>query len=358
MLLDNHCIVAQLPPKKPSQRLRPTISGRSHALSSNSRILPVASSVSRSIVLSAFVATRREFSPSRPSSLAVNSSISLRSLSSRLRSLSVKSFAVEVLSIQSSFQPPPVPGLGVQRGEVVLAPARHFETRLPQCGDDIGTIPHHAVLDALEQVVPDQVAGGCFEPEPGPQPCRLDIGAVAGLLHPGPRRVVRASPAVFVIECVPEGTEGLLPARRGDVEAPAGLQVAPRGEDMDVSAAATLAVQHGRPGVAVGFEPGPGRVLESVQNRLDLGVGRLVLRRPRDHAGRVPVLELQRVGQGGHFVRIASKDFDALARLPGRVPLPEKVVRGVPRRAGPAGQELNQHPRPCFQEGTAPIAPA
>jgi len=40
----------------------------------------------------------------------------------------------------------------------VFAPARHFEASLPQRGDDIGTIPHHAVLDALEQVVPDQVA--------------------------------------------------------------------------------------------------------------------------------------------------------------------------------------------------------
>ena len=136
---------------------------------------------------------------------------------------------------------------------------------------------------------------------------------------------------MFVIEGVPEGTEGLLPARRGDVEAPPGLQVAPRGEDMDVSASAALAVQHGRPGVAVGFEPGPGRVLEGVQDRLDLGVGRLVLRCPRDHAGRVPVLEVERVGHVGHFVRISPEDFDALARLPGRVPLPEKVVGRVPR---------------------------
>ena len=358
MLLDNQRIVAQLPPKKPSQRLRPTISGRSHALTSNSRIRPVASSVSRSIVRSAFLATRREFSPSRPSSLAVNSSISRLSLSSRLLSRAVKSFAVEVLSIQSSFQPPPVPGLGVQRGEVVLALARHFETRLPQCGDDIGTIPHHAVLDALEQVVPDQVARGCFEPEPGPQPCRLDVGAVAGLLHPGPRRVVRPSPAVFGVESVPEGAEGLLPARRGDVEATPGLQVAPRGEDVDVSASATLAVQHGRPCVAVGFEPGPGRVLESVQNRADLFVGRLVLRRPRDHAGGVPVLELQRVGHGGHFVRIPAQDLDAFARLPGRVPLPEEVVGRVPGRSGPVREKLKVHRDPGSRSGRAPRAPA
>jgi len=40
----------------------------------------------------------------------------------------------------------------------VLALAWHFEARLPKRGDDIGAIPHHAVLDALEQVVPDEVA--------------------------------------------------------------------------------------------------------------------------------------------------------------------------------------------------------
>ena len=93
----------------------------------------------------------------------------------------------------------------------------------------IGTIPHRSVLDTLEQVVPDQVARGCFEPEPGPQPCRLDVGPVAGLLHPGPRRIVRASPAVFGVESVPEGAEGLLPARSGDIEARSGHQVAPPG---------------------------------------------------------------------------------------------------------------------------------
>jgi len=101
--------------------------------------------------------------------------------------------------------------------------ARHFEARFPQRGDDIGALPHHAMLDTLEEVVPDQVAGGCFEPEPGPQPRRIYVGAVAGLLHPGPRRIVRASPAMLVVEGVPEGTEGLLPARRGDVEAASGL---------------------------------------------------------------------------------------------------------------------------------------
>ena len=182
--------------------------------------------------------------------------------------------------------------------------ARHFEARLPEGGDDIVAIPHHALLDALEQVVPDQVAGGGFEPEPGPQLRRLDVGTVTGLLYPGPRRIVRASPAVFGVEGVPERAERLLPARRRDVEAPSGLQVAPRREDVDVSAAAALAVQHRRPCVAVELQSRPSRLLEGVQNRFDLLVGGLVLRRPRDHAGSVLVIEGKRVGHGGHLIRM------------------------------------------------------
>ena len=107
------------------------------------------------------------------------------------------------------------------------------------------------MLDTLEQVIPDQITGGGLEREAGPQLCRLDVGAVPGLLHPRPRRVIRPAPAVFGVEGVAERVEGLLPARRRDVEAPAGLQVAPRGEDMHVNAAVALPMHHGRPGVAV-----------------------------------------------------------------------------------------------------------
>ncbi len=224
--------------------------------------------------------------------------------------------------------------------------ARHFETRVPQRGDDIGPVPHYAVLDSLKQVVPDQVTGGGFEPETGPQLRRLDIGAVSGLLHSGPSRIVRPRPAVFVVEGVPEGAEGLLPSRRGNVEAPAGLQFAPRGEDVDVSASAALAVQHGSPGVSVALQSRPGRLLEGVQDRLDLLVGGSVLRCPSDHARRVLVLEGKRVGDGGHHVRVPAQHLDALARLPGRVPLPEEVAGRRPGRAGPAREKLNQHRRP------------
>ena len=224
--------------------------------------------------------------------------------------------------------------------------ARHFKARLAQRLDDLAAIPHGPVLDTLEQVVPDQVAGGGFEPEARPQPGRLDVGAVARLLHSGPRRIVRASPAVFVVEGVPERAERLLPAGRRDIQAASGLKVAARREDMDMSAAAALPVQHGRPCVAVELQPRPGRLLEGVHDRLDLLVGRLVLRRPRDHAGCVPVLEGKRIGHGGHLVGISPEHLDAFARLPGRVKLAEEVLGGLAGRSGSVRQELKVHPGP------------
>ena len=179
-----------------------------------------------------------------------------------------------------------------------------------------------------------------------------------GLLHPGPRWVVGPAPAVLVVEGVSERIERLLPSGGRDVEAPAGLQVAPSGKDMDVSASAALAVQHGRPGVAVGLESRPGRLLEGVEDGFDLLIGGLVVRRPGDHAGRVPVLEVERVGHRGHHVRVAPQHLDALARLPGGVPLPEEIGGRLAGHAGPVREKLNVHRAPASRSGRAPRAPA
>ena len=347
-----HRIVAKLSAQVPSERLRPPASDRSQALGGSARIRPVATSVSRSMVRGAFLTARREFPAGRAGSLAVNSPISRRSLPRRLRARSVKSFGLEVKGVQPSLQPPAVPGIGVHRGQVVLALARHLKARFPERGDDIEAVPHRAVLDALEQVVADEIARRGFEPESGPQLGGLDVGAVSGLLDPGPGRIVRTAPAVFVVEGVPKRIERPPPARRGDVEASSALKVASRREDVDVGAAALFTVEHCRPSVAVGFEPGPGRLLEGVQNLADLFAGRLVLRRPRDHAGGVPVLEPQSVRHRRHPVRIAPNDLDAFARLPGGVPLAEEVFGRSPRRSGSAREELNVHPRrPGFGRG-------
>lgn len=66
------------------------------------------------------------------------------------------------------------------------------------------------------------------------------------------------------------------------VRAPSGLQVASCGKDVDIGTAALLTVQHGRPGKVVGFESRPRRLLEGVENRADLFVGRLIPRCTRD----------------------------------------------------------------------------
>ena len=151
---------------------------------------------------------------------------------------------------------------------------------------------------------------------------------------------------MLVVEGVPERAKRLLPARRRDVQAAPGLQVAPRGEDVDVGAAAALTVQDGRPCVSVEIQPRPCSLLEGVHDRLDLLVGRFVVRRPRDHAGRVPVLEGKRIGHGGHLVGISPEHLDAFARLPGRVKLAEQVLGRLAGRSGSVRQELKVHPRP------------
>ena len=69
-------------------------------------------------------------------------------------------------------------------------------------------------------------------------------------------------------------------------------------------------------------------LLEVVDDPLDLGLGRVVLRSPGDHARRVAVFEGEGVGDGGDLVRIAAKDLDRRTVLAGGVLVAEQVVRG------------------------------
>ena len=175
--------------------LRPTTSGRIHARCSRAHSRPTAAAVSSSRVRSASSTTALKLSPRRRNSLATVSSISRWSATGRRRSRDVNSFGVEVMLVQRSLQPPPLPAGRVEGGHVVLALARHLETRVFEGGNDIGAALHDAVLDALHQVVPDQLARVGFVLQAGPQMRRLDVGAMAGLLRPRPRRVVRPDPA-------------------------------------------------------------------------------------------------------------------------------------------------------------------
>ena len=73
--------------------------------------------------------------------------------------------------------------------------------------------------------------------------------------------------------------------------------------------AVRFSVLDGRPGVAVRFQTRPGGLLELVHHPVYLRIARGILRRPGDHARGVLVLKLQRVGHGGHLVRIAAQNF-------------------------------------------------
>ena len=71
----------------------------------------------------------------------------------------------------------------------------------------------------------------------------------------------------FASRCRLPCADGSRDVRR-DVQAPAGLQVALRGEDVHVDAAALLAVRHRSPRVAVRRESHPGGLLELVGRRV------------------------------------------------------------------------------------------
>ena len=137
--------------------------------------------------------------------------------------------------VQRSLQPPPLPALRVVGGHVALALPRHFEAGFFQRGADVGSIAHDTVLEALHQVVRDDLARVGLDRHSGPQPRRIGVGAVAGLVRP--------ASAVLVVEGVAQRPEGLLPAGGRDVHALAGFQVAPAGKDVLVHAAAPLTIR-------------------------------------------------------------------------------------------------------------------
>ncbi len=149
------------------------------------------------MVCSALRATPLKLSLNSFSSCAAVRSVSSRSASSRCWSRAVKSLRFEVMLVQRSLQPPPLAVVRIPDGQVALALARHLKAGFLQGGDDVGAAPHGAVLDALRQVVPDQLAGVGLVLQAGPQLRRLDVGAMAGLLRPRPRRVIRPAPWVF-----------------------------------------------------------------------------------------------------------------------------------------------------------------
>ena len=213
----------------------------------------------------------------------------------------------------------------------MLPLAWHLQARPLQGGDHRGAIRDGPRFDALAQIIGNQPPGVFLRREPLPKLGGLDVRPMAGLHVPRPLRIVRTAPPVLVVLPVPQRVKRLLPSRSRDIQALAGLKIAPRRQDMHVDTPACFAVLDRCPGVAVRFEARPGGFIELVHHAADLRIARVVLRCPGDHARRVLVLELKRVGHGSHLVRIAPQHFDffrVLLRVPVRILVLILVVCG------------------------------
>ena len=267
------------------------------------------------------------------------SSIGRLPIARRFRSLLPdESFPVEVTLVQRSLQPPPVSCLRMPGGHVVLALARHLQVELLQRPHHAGAVGDRTGGHAGHQVLPDQLPRVRLHLPPRPQRLRVQIRPVRRWpVRPSPRRVVRPAPAVLEVQGVAERVERLLPAGRGDVQAPPCREVAARREDVKVHPAVMVAVQDHRPDVAVPLEARPGGLLELVDDPLEFGPGRGVLGRPGHQARRVPVLEGKAVGDRRDLVRIPAQDLDRRAARARSIPLGEKVGRGRGRRARAPG---------------------
>ena len=188
----------------------------------------------------------------------------------------------------------------------MLTLARHRKARFGQSGDDAGPVFDDAPLNRRGEVGVQLVAGVVGPGKPLAQGRGLLVGRIARLKVPLPLRIVRTRPAVFGVLPVPQRVKIPLPARRGDVQAFARLQIHPGGQDVDVHSPLWLVVLHGRPGVAVGVQARPGGRLELIQDGRDVSGGGLVLWSPGKNSGGVGVGELQPVGDGGHQFRVAT----------------------------------------------------
>lgn len=144
-----------------------------------------------------------------------------------------------------------MPALGIGGRDVVFPLARHGKARLGQKGDDAGPVFDDAPLNRCGQVGVQLVArmlGG----QALAQGRGVLVGRITRLKVALPLWIVRTRPAVFRVLPVPQRVIIPLPARRGDVQAFAGLQIHAGGQDVDVHTPLWLVVLHGRPGVAVG----------------------------------------------------------------------------------------------------------
>lgn len=165
----------------------------------------------------------------------------------------------------------------------MLALARHGEADLLQRLHDTRPVVDGPGHHALGQIRGQSVAGVFGHGQALAQRGRRPVGRIARLHIALEGRIVWPAPAVQGVLPVAERVEIPLPARRGDVEALAGFQIDPSGEDMDVDGAVWTVMLHGRPCITVGCQARLGRLLERVQNGHNLGRRRPIGGPPGQH---------------------------------------------------------------------------
>ena len=206
----------------------------------------------------------------------------------------------------------------------------------------------------LFQIVGNEPPGVLLCRQSRPQLGGFDVGPIAGLHVPRALGIIWAAPAVLMVLPVPQSVKRLLPSGGRDIQALAGFKITARRQDVHMDTAARFAVLDGRPGVAVRFKSGPGGFLELIHHAADLRLARVVLRRPSDDARGVLVLELKRIGYGGHLLRIAAQNFHffrvlfrvlilALLLVMIGESLTGEVLRRLRRRPGAVSEKLDHH---------------
>ena len=192
-----------------------------------------------------------------------------------------RSFGVEVPLIDKSSHSCPFATLRVENGDVVLSLPGDLEADLAERGQDAVPVGDFAALDPAEEVTGHglgQAGLGLIQPKA--PPLRFPVGPEAGLERPRPFRIVGPGPSVPLVQPVPERVEILLPPGRRDVEASAGGEIDARGEDVQVAAAAVLAVEDSGPAAPLRRQACPGDALELIKGLGDVGIRWRILRRP------------------------------------------------------------------------------
>lgn len=171
----------------------------------------------------------------------------------------------------------------------------------------------------------------------------FQIAHRASLKLSGPFRVVRARPAMGVVQEIPQRPESALPARGRDVQrAPRG-QLHARGHKMQLHTPA-FGVLMPHPGdvILLGVEAGKGQGLELIHHLPLLILGRRILQGEADHAMGIAPLAVDAVDQIPRPVDVAAHHLGRgmIAALAVGV---GQILRDGYTAALPAAGELNQH---------------